>query len=252
MRKIRIIPRLDIKGPNLIKGVHLEGLRVLGPPTLFAQKYFADGADELIYVDSVASLYERNNILDIVKKTAQEIFIPFTVGGGIRTIEDARSALLSGADKLAINTAAIKNPSLITEIATHFGTQCVVLSIEAKQIASNQWECYIDNGREKTGIDVIEWVKKAQDLGAGEILLTSVDKEGTKKGFDIALVHAVMQIAKIPVIASGGMGKLADMTDLIEQTAVDAIAIANLLHYNVLQLETIRQELLRLDFEVRC
>ncbi len=252
MRKIRIIPRLDIKGPNLIKGVHLEGLRVLGEPSQFAQKYYGDGADELIYIDSVASLYERNNILSIVKQTAHDIFIPLTVGGGIRNVKDAYSALRFGADKVAINTAAVRDPKLITDIANDFGSQCVVVSIEAKNISPNKWECYIDNGREKTGVDVIEWVKTAQDLGAGEILLTSVDFEGTKKGFDIPLVNKVMNISKIPVIASGGMGTLEHLTNLIDETDVDAVAIASVLHYNLLTLFDIRQTISKMGFEVRC
>jgi cyclase len=252
MRKIRIIPRLDIKGPNLIKGVHLEGLRVLGDPALFAKKYYKEHADELIYIDSVASLYERNNILEIVKETAKEIFIPLTVGGGIRSVSDARAALLNGADKVAINTAAIKVPALITAIAEDFGSQCVVVSIEAKRTGENAWECYIDNGREKTGIPVLEWVKQIQDLGAGEILLTSVDQEGTKKGFDISLVSKVMEIAKIPVIASGGMGTLAHLAELIAKTDINAIAIANVLHYGTYTLKDIREELSKHNIEVRC
>lgn len=251
MRKIRIIPRLDIKGPNLIKGVHLEGLRIIGEPSQFAQKYYQDGADEMIYIDSVASLYERNNILAIVKETANEIFIPLTVGGGIRTLDDAYSALRSGADKVAINTAAIRNPHLITNIADDFGTQCVVISIEAKQTDERKWECYVDNGREKTGIDVIEWVKKIQDLGAGEILLTSIDNEGTKKGFDIPLVSEVMKIAKIPVIASGGMGTLDHLIELVNETDVNAIAVASVLHYNLFTLSDIHRTVSKLGFEVR-
>ncbi len=252
MRKIRIIPRLDIKGPNLIKGVHLEGLRVLGDPAVFARKYYAQGADEIIYIDSVASLYERNNILDIVKETAKEIFIPLTVGGGIRSLNDAYLALRNGADKVAINTATIRNPNLITQISHDFGTQCVVLSIEAKQISQNKWECYVDNGREKTGMDVIEWVKKAQAMGAGEILLTSVDYEGTKEGFDIPLVYEVMQVSKIPVIASGGMGTISDLIHLMDETQVDAVAIASALHYNLLSLSDIHDAISKIGFEVKC
>lgn len=251
MRKIRIIPRLDIKAPNLIKGVHLEGLRVLGNPSSFAKKYYLEGADELIYIDSVASLYERNNILDILRNTAEEIFIPLTVGGGIRTIEDVQMALRSGADKIAINTAALKNPRLISNVAENFGNQCVVLSIEAKQTSPGNWECYVDNGREKTGVDVIEWIQTAQNLGAGEILLTSVDREGTKKGFDVPLIEAALKVARIPVIAAGGMGTLDDLLFLIKHTTVDAVAIANVLHYNTLTLRHIRQSLYEHGVEIR-
>lgn len=252
MRKLRIIPRLDIKGPNLIKGIQLEGLRVLGNPSNYAKKYYLENADELFYIDSVASLYERNNILDMVKQTAEDIFIPMTVGGGIRSIEDVRSALRSGADKVAVNTGAIKNPKLISEIADHFGSQCTVLSVEAKQTAQNSWEAYMDNGREKSGLDVIQWIEKAQELGVGEILLTSVDREGTKKGFDVDLVKAVMEVATVPVIASGGMGRMDHLIDLLEQTDIDAIAIANVLHYETISLSDIREQLKKMNIEVRA
>lgn len=252
MRRIRIIPRLDIKGPNLIKGIRLEGLRVMGEPQGFAKKYYESGADELLYMDSVASLYGRNNILEIVRKTAGEIFIPLTVGGGIRSSENAREALRAGADKIALNTAAIARPELISEIANDFGNQCVVVSIEAKQTGPGKWEAYTDNGRERTGIDAIEWAKKAASLGAGEILVTSVDREGTKKGFDIDMVKAVCDVVKIPVIASGGMGSLDDLRKLVEQTNVDAVAIANVLHYNTLQLQEIKAALGNDKFEFRA
>lgn len=251
MRKLRIIPRLDIKSPNLIKGVHLEGLRVLGEPANFAKQYYSQGADELLYVDSVASLYERNSILDLVSKTAEDVFIPMTVGGGVRSVEDARRALRFGADKVAINTGAIRNPTLISQISDHFGSQCMVLSIEAKKLASGHWEAYVDNGREKTGVDVIQWVEKAQVLGAGEILITSIDQEGTKKGFDIELINAVMQVATVPVIASGGMGDITHLIQLIEKTAVDAVAIAAALHYGNISLSEIYEELKKHNIEVR-
>jgi cyclase len=237
----RLIARLDIKGPNLIKGVHLEGLRVIGDPQQYAHKYYVEGIDELIYIDSVASLYERNNLTDIVKYTAENIFIPMTVGGGIRSVSDVEKLLRSGADKVAINTAAIKSPQLISEVSNHFGSQCVVINIEAKRTDHDKWECYIDNGREKTGIDVIEWAKKVQDLGAGEILLTSVDQEGTKKGFDIPLSKQVSDVVNIPVIASGGMGKPEDLVDVIKNGHVDAVAMADILHYNRFSLDELRQ-----------
>ncbi|MBS0357887.1 MAG: imidazole glycerol phosphate synthase subunit HisF [Proteobacteria bacterium] len=249
MNKIRVIARLDIKGANLIKGVHLEGLKIIGDPHTFAHKYYDEGADELIYIDSVASLYERNNILDIVSKTVEDVFIPLTVGGGIRSVEDAKKALRAGADKIAINTAAIKNPNIITEIAEHFGNQCVVVSIEAKRKAPNQWEAYTDNGREKTNIDVVEWVRKVQSIGAGEILLTSIDQEGTQKGFDIELIRSVMDVATIPVIASGGMGEISHIHELLQKTNVDAIAVAHGLHYNSTPIQKIKHELQKFDYE---
>ena len=176
MRNIRIIARLDIKGPNLIKGIHLEGLRVMGSPNEHALRYYLQGADELIYMDCVASLYDRNHLGDIVRSAARNIFVPITVGCGIRSVDDATQILRTGADKVAVNTAAVANPTLITEIAHRFGSQCMVLSIEAKQVASNRWEVYTDNGRERTGLDVIEWVKRGVAMGAGEVLLTSVDR----------------------------------------------------------------------------
>ncbi|HAU1940509.1 TPA: imidazole glycerol phosphate synthase subunit HisF, partial [Legionella pneumophila] len=191
MSNVRLIARLDIKGPNLIKGVHLEGLRVVGNPNEYAMAYYAQGADELIYMDTVASLYGRNNLSEIVKTTAENVFIPITVGGGIRSVDDAKQLLRCGADKVAINTAATKNPTLISDIARRFGSQCVVLSIEAKRTVDGRWEVMTDNGREHTGMDVVDWARNGEEFGAGEILLTSIDQEGTRKGFDLELVKQV-------------------------------------------------------------
>ncbi len=251
MRKIRVIPRLDVKFPNLIKGIHLEGLRVVGSPAEFALEYYDQGADELIYVDTVASLYERNTISDLVEKTAENVFIPITVGGGIRSLDDAKSILRSGADKLAINTAVLKTPGLIREISESFGNQCVVLSVEAKKIEENKWEAYYDNGREKSGVDVMEWIRTAQNLGVGEIIITSVDREGTQKGFEIDLIKSVCEISKVPVIASGGMGKLEHIKDLLNETSVDAIAFAHSLHYKKETVFSIKNFIKQLGFEVR-
>lgn len=237
----RLIARLDIKGPNLIKGIHLEGLRVVGDPQQFAKKYYEQGIDELIYMDAVASLYERNNLHDIVSYTAQHIFIPLTVGGGIRTVEDVKTLLRAGADKVAINTAATKRPELITEVAERYGSQCMVLSIEAKRVGHHKWEAYTDNGRERTSLDVVEWAKQGEQLGAGEILLTSVDKEGTRTGFEIDLVRAVSEAVKIPVIASGGMGQLSHLLDVVHEGKADAVAMADVLHYDRLSLPEIRE-----------
>lgn len=248
---LRLIARLDIKGQNLIKGIHLEGLRVIGDPQVHARKYYEDGADELIYMDIVASLYSRNSILDIVAKTARDVFIPMTVGGGIRSIEDVRDILRAGADKIALNTAGIERPSLISEIARQFGSQCVVLSIEAKQVCEGRWEAYTNNGRERTGKDVVEWAKQGAELGAGEIMVTSVDREGTRKGFDLPLMKAVTAAVSIPVIASGGMGKFEHLEQLIEQAGSDAAAFADCLHYNRLGLKEIRAHLLQKDYVVR-
>ena len=231
LRNTRLIARLDIKGPNLIKGIHLEGVRVIGSPNDHARLYYQQGADELIYMDCVASLYGRNSLRDIVESAAQDVFVPMTVGGGIRSVADATDLLRSGADKVAVNTAAVANPELISDIAQRFGSQCMVLSIEAKQIAPARWEVYTDNGRERTGLDVIEWVRRGVALGAGEILLTSVDREGTRRGFDVALVRAVTTEVSVPVIASGGMGTPQDLVDVVLQGEADAVAMADILHY---------------------
>jgi cyclase len=252
MRKIRLIARLDIKGPNLIKGVHLEGLRVIGSPNAYALRYYQQGADELIYMDCVASLYGRNSLGDILKSAAQDVFVPMTVGGGIRSVEDATYLLRSGADKVAVNTAAVANPRLISDIARRFGSQCMVLSIEAKYIGPDRWEVYTDNGREKTGLDIIAWVKQAVALGAGEILLTSVDREGTRKGFDVPMIRAVTQEVGVPVIASGGMGKPSDVLDAVLKGGADAVAMADILHYGRATIGDIRSAASAGDIEVRA
>jgi imidazole glycerol-phosphate synthase subunit HisF len=241
MSNVRLIARLDIKAPNLIKGVHLEGLRKIGDPQKHAQAYYADGADEIIYMDIVASLYNRNSLSDIVRRTAEQVFIPITVGGGLRSLEDVERALRSGADKVAINTAAVGRPELIGEVATRFGSQCMVLSIEAKRAGNGVWEAYTDNGREHTGLGVVEWARRAVDLGAGEILLTSVDQEGTRKGFDVALTRAVSKAVQVPVIASGGMGSLDHLIEVVRDGCADAIAMADILHYKRLSLAEIRK-----------
>ncbi|MGV3665404.1 MAG: imidazole glycerol phosphate synthase subunit HisF [Leptospira bouyouniensis] len=251
MRKIRLIARLDIKGTNLIKGVHLEGLRVIGSPAEYAHKYYHQGVDELIYIDCVASLYGRNNLSEIVEDSVKDIFVPLTVGGGIRSVEDATRLLRSGADKVAINTAAVTNPNLISEISRRFGSQCMVLSVQAKQIDEKKWEVFTDNGREKTGLDVVEWVKKAVGLGAGEILLTSIDREGTRKGFDVELVRAVTKQVSVPVIASGGMGIPEHLIEIVREGEADAVAMADILHYGRSTIESLREVALNSGIEVR-
>lgn len=251
MSRVRLIPRLDIKGPNLIKGVHLEGLRVLGNPQDYARRYYAAGADELIYVDVVASLYGRNSLHDIIRNTADDVFVPLTVTGGLRSVDDVRGVLLAGADKAGINTAATKRPDLIREVSQTFGSQCMVLSIEAKQVAPGRWEVYTDSGRERTGLDVVDWAEQGVALGAGEILLTSVDREGTRGGYDLALIEAVSRvIGSVPLIASGGMGSTADMVDAFARGA-DAAAMADVLHYGRLGLPTIREAALDAGYAVR-
>lgn len=251
MGNLRIIPRLDIKGPNLIKGIRLEGLRVVGDPQEYAIRYYEEGADELIYMDIVASLYGRNNLSDIISRVVKDVFIPITVGGGIRSVDDAKHILRSGADKVAINTAAIARPDLISEVARRFGSQAMVLSVEAKQVAEKKWEAYINNGRERTGVDVIEWVCRGVELGAGEILLTAVDREGTRSGFDVDLISAVCGAVDVPVIASGGMGSVEHFTAAAANGRADAIAIADVLHYRRMSLGDIRTAALAADLSVR-
>jgi len=249
--KKRLIARLDVKAPNLIKSINLEGLRKLGNPASFAEDYYEQGIDEIIYMDVVASLYQRNGLGDIVRSTTENVFIPITVGGGIRTADDVGEMLRCGADKVAVNTAAVRKPDLISELANIYGSQCIVLSVEAKQVSSGKWEAYTDNGREKTGLDVIEWVKQATSLGAGEVLVTSVDREGTRKGFDLELSEAVSSVVEVPVIASGGMGGPADMIAAFDEAQVEAIAMADILHYKRMSVEDVRAKAIEAGIPVR-
>ena len=250
MRNIRLIARLDVKAPNLVKGVQFEGLRKLGNPNDFARRYYQEGIDEIYYEDIVASLYERSSILSIVESTTQDVFVPITVGGGLRSVEDVSSVLRVGADKVAINTAAIRAPEIISKVARAFGSQCVVLSVQAKKHATG-WEAYFDNGRERSGLDALEWAKRGEALGAGEIILTSVDREGTKKGFDVELVNEATSFLDIPVVASGGMGTLEHLGQLVSHCQVDAVAMANVLHYKSFSVESIRNYCLNQEFPVR-
>lgn len=251
MDSLRIIPRLDIKGENLIKSIQFEGLRVIGNPQEYAIRYYEAGADELLYMDVVASLYGRNSLTDIVKKAAYNVFIPITVGGGIRSLDDARNILRSGADKVAVNTAAVANPLLIKEIAQQFGSQAMVISIEAKQIADQKWEVYTENGREPTGLDVMEWVQQAVDLGAGELLVTSVDREGTRKGFDIDLIRKISSLVPVPVVACGGMGTAEHFVQAAKEGMADAIGMADVLHYQRMTIAEIRTAALNAGLPVR-
>jgi imidazole glycerol-phosphate synthase subunit HisF len=248
---VRIIPRLDVKNNTIVKGIHLEGLRIVGNPQESALKYYENGADELLYMDAVASLYERNSLHDIISKTAENVFIPITVGGGLRSIDDIRKVLRSGADKVAINTAAIKNPEFISEAANTFGSQCIVVSIEAKNIAHDKWEAFIDTGRESTGINAIDWANKCVDLGAGELLITSIDSEGTKKGFEINLIKKISNKVPIPVIACGGAGEKSHFIDLLKSTNIEAISCASILHYDILTISQIKHELHKNSISVR-
>jgi imidazole glycerol-phosphate synthase subunit HisF len=251
MAGLRIIPRLDIKGPNLIKGIRLEGLRVVGDPHAFALGYYNEGADELVFMDIVASLYQRNNLSDIISRAADQIYVPITVGGGIRSLADVHTLLRSGADKVAINTAATQRPELISEFAMRYGSQCVVLSVEAKQDGRGRWEAYTDNGREHTGLDVVEWVEKAVKLGAGEILLTAVDREGTRKGYDLALLKAVAECVSVPIIASGGFSDASELAEL-HRLGVSGAAIADALHWKRTSVPQVKRAARALGIEVRA
>lgn len=224
----RIIPILHVKGPNLVKGIHFEGLRVLGTPEAFAQKYYEEGADELIFIDTVASLYGRSSLHEVVERTAASTFIPLTVGGGIRSVEDARQLLRSGADKICLNTAAVLRPELISELAEAFGSQCVVIYVEAKNRGAS-YEVLTENAREPSGKEVVDWCARAVGLGCGEILLASVDRDGTGTGFDLELIEAVATLS-VPVIAAGGCGSVDDMRDALSVGA-DSIGASSIFHY---------------------
>jgi cyclase len=242
MYKRRIIARIDVKNEFVIKGIHLEGLRKIGDPNKLAIKYYLEGIDEIIFMDAVASLYGRNNLFNIIENACKDVFIPITIGGGIRSINDIELALKSGADKIAINTQAIKYPEIIKEASRIYGSQCIVGSIEAKKRGA-KWEAYIDNGREETGVDVLDWAKEIEQLGAGELIVTSIDQEGTKKGFDTELMQSISKSLSIPVIASGGCGNLDHMSETFQNTDISGIAIASILHYDIISIKEIKNYL---------
>ena len=252
MKKIRLIARLDVKDSNLVKGIQLEGLRKLGNPNEFAKRYYDNGIDEIIYIDIVASLYNRNNLSEIVRSTVEDVYIPVCVGGGLRSVEDVRSILSMGADKVAINTAAIKRPELITEVAEAFGSQCMVLSIQAKKSRTQKgkWEAYYDNGRAHSGYDVVEWAKKGVELGAGEILLMSVDNEGLQRGMDLNLINEVTRAVNVPVICGGGVGSPDDIVAAVNEGA-DAVSCASILHYDKYSVSEIKSGIIKQNIEVR-
>ena len=233
MLKKRVIARLDIKGPNLVKGIHLEGLRVMGDPAEFAKMYYLEGVDELFYMDVVASLYERNGLTDLVSKTAKEVFIPLTVGGGIRSLADIKQALRAGADKVCINTGAVKSPELIRQASQSYGSSTIVAAIECVKQSNGKYFAVVDNGREETGLEVLEWAQKLVHLGVGEIVITSVDREGTGEGLDLDLINLISSKVPVPVVAHGGVGKISDVVAGY-QAGADAVAIASVLHYQAL------------------
>lgn len=231
MKNTRIIPLINIKGPNCVKPIQTEALRVVGDPKELFSRYYVEGADELIYLDIVASLYQRNLDFELLKSVTEDIFIPVTAAGGIRTIQDINNALRSGADKVAINTHIVNNPDFVSEASAEFGSQCIVLYLEAKKQPDGSYEVYTDGGREHTGKEAVEWAKRAIELGVGEILLTSVDRDGTRKGYDLELLEQIGSIAPIPVIAHGGVGSLDSLSEAVNTGYVDALSASSIFHY---------------------
>ena len=245
----RLIARLDIRNDKLIKPMNLEGVRVVGDPYEYATRYNAEGIDELLYIDAVSSLYGRNGILDVVERAVADVFCPVTVGGGIRSVEDARAALRAGADKIAVNSAVVRRPELITELAHKFGSQAVVLQIDAKRKGQG-WEAYTDGGREPSGKDAVAWAQEAVARGAGEILVTSIDREGTRRGGDTALVAAIASRVRVPIVYSGGIGTPAHVVEAFKADA-SGVAMAHVLHFNTTSLGDIRMAAAQAGFHVR-
>ncbi len=250
MQSVRIIPCLDVDSGRVVKGVNFTELRDAGDPVELASFYDDSGADELVFLDITASSDNRNTMLDVVYKTAEEVFIPFTVGGGVRTVEDARKLLRAGADKVGINTAAIANPELISEMAFEFGSQCVVVAIDAKKVG-NSWKVFTHGGRRETNLDAIEWAQKCQQLGAGELLVTSMDRDGTKQGYDLDLTSAISTQTCLPTIASGGVGKLEDFEQGARIGKADGLLAASIFHYKQLSIEQTKQYLSSQGITVR-
>ena len=232
---VRLVPRLDVKGPNLVKGIHLEGLRVMGKPEAFARYYYSHGADELIFMDAVASLYGRNHLSAIVSSVARDIFIPLCVGGGLRSVEDIRDVLRAGADKVSLNTHVTKHPELITEAANLFGSSTIVVALEVIRQPNGEYRCFTDGGREETDLDAFGWARRAAELGAGEILITSVNRDGTGKGFDLDLCSKITDAVDIPVIVHGGAGSSEHLVEAALSTSIDALCVASILHYDAIE-----------------
>ncbi len=227
----RIIPCLDVKDGRVVKGVNFVNLRDAGDPVEIAKNYSDQGADEVCFLDITASNEERKTMIDVVERTAGQVFVPLTVGGGVRTLDDVRQMLLAGADKVSINTAAVKNPDFVREAAQKFGSQCIVVAIDARSTGEGKWEVFTHGGRNGTGIDAVEWAQKMEDYGAGEILLTSMDKDGTKSGYDLPLTRTISRNLKIPIIASGGAGNLEHLSDGVKLGEADAVLVASIFHY---------------------
>lgn len=250
MLKRRIIARMDVKGDNLIKPLQMEGVRVVGDPKEYAQRYNDAGVDEILFMDAVASLYGRNNLASLVEKISENVFCPITVGGGLRNLDDVQTMLRCGADKVAVNTAAIYNPLLITEMAMKFGCQCITIQIDAKLTPEGKYEAYTDGGRQHTGLDAVDWAERAQELGAGEILVTSIDREGTRRGFDLDLIEAVTEAVTVPVVASGGFGKPFDAFEAFTAGA-DGVAVADGFHYGRVTVGELKAQMARSKIPMR-
>ena len=250
MQTVRLIARIDTKAEKVIKGIHLEGWRFVGDADEFCKKYYSQGVDEILLIDSVASLYNRSKLINIIKNSAKNLFVPLTAGGGIKNIFDAEELFKSGADKVAINSAAVINPKLIKEISKNFGSQSLVISIQAKKESKN-WKIYYDAARERTDIDIVEWISKCQDYGAGEFLITSIDKEGTGQGFDLELMKVATNVSRIPIVASGGFSELNHLDDIINKCGVSAVAIANALHKNITSVNEIKKYAISKNIKMR-
>lgn len=231
MKTVRVIPCLDVDRGRVVKGVNFIGLRDAGDPVELAERYDEQGADEVVFLDITASSDDRDTIVELAERTAEKVFIPFTIGGGIRTVDDARRLLRAGADKVSVNSAAVRRPELVTEIAQEFGSQCAVVAIDAKRVGDGKWNVYVKGGREDTGIDALEWAKRVVELGAGEILLTSMDGDGTRSGYDLGLTRTISDAVDVPVIASGGVGDLHHLVEGAEEGGADAVLAASIFHF---------------------
>jgi cyclase len=251
MVAVRIIPCLDVKDGRVVKGVHFENLREAGDPVEHASFYSKEKADEIVFLDISATIEGRKTMVDVVKRVSDVVFIPMTVGGGIRNLQDIEELLKSGADKVSINTSAVRNPELIEEGAKRFGSQCIIVAIDAKKVEDNRWDVYVESGKTPTGLDAVDWAKKVQELGAGEVLLTSIDMDGTQKGYDIELTRSVAESVSIPVIASGGAGTLQHMADVIIKGKASAVLLASLLHFRKYTIAQIKEFLKGKGIEVR-
>jgi cyclase len=247
----RIIPCLDVTNGRVVKGINFVNLTDVGDPVNVAAEYNKQGADELVFLDITATSDGRETMVDVVERVATEVFIPFTVGGGINSVEDMQKMLKAGADKVSVNSAAVRNPELITEGAKKFGNQCIVIAIDAKKVADNEWHVYVKGGREDTGLDAVEWAKKAVSLGAGEILLTSMDADGTKNGFDLPLTNAIAGVVPVPVIASGGCGSAEDIAEVFEETKATGALAASIFHYGEVKIPQVKDLLIRENIPAR-